>query len=232
MEIRKATLDDLTQVHNWLQQEKNVGHESFIDNFNLIQAGQENGNLIVLVDDIPIAFALGSNNLEILAVKFDRRGNDVGRTLAEHWFQQAREQDLMGFHGDCAPRNSLGFWKEMGCQQVECPYSIGVAPWVAMPFRKKREFPVGVRSVPVSFESLSPGGAPTTKWNFSTDAAVIELDDLMLAEDFVAYVPKAETRVIIGVDSSEIGNVKVRDIEDFGGNRNYPWIRVRNLALP
>jgi GNAT superfamily N-acetyltransferase len=231
VEIRKATFDDLEQVRRWLRQEKDDGHDSFIVNFDLIEAGQETGSLIVLVDEIPIAFALADDMLWILAVKRDRRRSGVGRRLADHWFQQARERDLIGFHGECSPRESIGFWKKMGCQQVESAHGGGDAPWVAMPFRKKRELPVGMRTVPVCFEISSPGGAPAPQWNFATQAAVIEPDDLMLAEDFVAYVPEADTRVVISVDNSEIGAVKVRDIEEFGGTRKCPWIRVRDLAL-
>lgn len=232
MEIRKATPDDREQIGRWLLQEKDDGHDSFIVNFNLIEEGQEDGSLTVLIEDGPIAFALGNDNLAILAVKRDRRKNGVGRTLAEHWFQQARDRDLMGFHGECAPRNSLGFWKKMGCHQVKSPYSGSDAPWVVMPFPKKHDFATAAQTVAVSFGLVATDGRRLRQWDHSTEAAVIEPDDLMLAEDFVAFVPETDTRVVVTVDGSNAGDVRVRDIGDFGGVRNYPWVRVRELALP
>ena len=138
----------------------------------------------------------------------------------------------MGFYGECAPSNSLGFWKRMGCQHVEAPYNNSDAPWVAMTFRHEHELQPGKPTVPVTFEIHSPNGDLVPQWNFSTTAAVIEPDDLMLAEDFVAYAPKTDSRVNIRVDGIEIGNPKVCDNGDFGGTRNCPWVRVRDLALP
>jgi GNAT superfamily N-acetyltransferase len=229
VEVRKATVNDLTLLRRWLQQESDDGHHSFIVNFNSIEAGQENGSLTVLVDDLPIAFALGADNLGILAVKRDRRQKGVGRMLVAHWIQQARDRDLMGFNGECAPRNSLGFWKKMGCQEVESPHGKVGAPWVAMPLGKKRELPPGVTCVPVSFEIFLADDSPAPNWNFSTEAAVIEPDDFMLAEDFVAYVPRPDARVVIRVDKSQVANLRVSDIEKYGGSRNFPWIRVRDL---
>jgi hypothetical protein len=122
--------------------------------------------------------------------------------------------------------------QKIGCKQVESPHTSGNAPWVAMPFQRRHELPAGVAARRVSFEVSSPHGHPSSQWNFSTDAAEIGPHDLMLAEDFVAYVPDGDTRVIISVDCSEIGSVKVRDIGDFGGSRCYPWSRVRDLVPP
>lgn len=84
--IRKATVHDVEKIRVWLQQEKDGEHDSFIVYFNLIEEGQANDLLTVLVDDIPIAFALEDDNLAILDVKLDRRHDDVGRILANPSF--------------------------------------------------------------------------------------------------------------------------------------------------
>jgi hypothetical protein len=230
--IRNATPDDLEQVLRWLQQEKDDGHESFICNFNLIEAGQKNNSLTVLVDDIPIAFALGDTNLAILAVKRDRRaengrGQRVGSTLALHWIQEARVRDLMGFHGECASRRSLEFWMNLGCMHVAPPHSNCDIPWVAMPFRANHELPDGVPTVPLTFEVHAPDGELMPEWSFSTTAAVISSDDYMLAKDFVAFVPETDARLTIRENGKQVANSKVRDVGEFGGERDVPWIRVR-----
>ena len=227
--IRKATVDDLEQVRQWLQQEKDAGHDSFIVNFEAIQQGQRDESLIVLLDnDHPIAFALGEENLSIFAVKRDTRGGGVGTALASHWFQTARNRDLIGFDGECSPRTSLRFWKKMGCTQIA---SRSPNPWVVMPFKKSHDLPEGPETISLTFELHDSYGNAIPGWDDIT-AAVIEDDDYMLAEDFIAYVPATDVRLTIWGDGVAICHVKVRDIEDIGGHRKCSWIRVRDLCPP
>jgi GNAT superfamily N-acetyltransferase len=228
-DIRKATTEDLEQVRQWLQQETDAGHDSFIVNFNFIQEGQRDDSLTVLLDqELPIAFALGKENLSIFAVKRDRRGDGVGTALASHWFQAARDRDLIGFDGECSPETSLRFWKKMGCTQIA---SRSPNPWVIMPFKKSRDLPEGLEVVSLTFELHDSDGNAIPEWDVIT-AAVIEVDDYMLAEDFVAYVPTTDVRLTIWGDDEWIWDGKVRDIEDIGGDRKCHWIRVRDLCPP
>lgn len=224
IEIRKATADDLEIIRTWLQQEKDEGHDSFIVNFSMIAEGQSKGWLTVLAEDIPIAFALGDANLSILAVKRDRRRSNVGRTLAERWFQDARERDLIGIDGECSPKTSLPFWRRMGCTQVR---SISKNPWVIMPFVQSHELPQDRAVDSLAFELRDPDGKAIPGWDV-VKAAVIADDDYMLARDFIAYVPETDARLTI-LGEELFRHVKVRDVEDIGGERDGAWIRVRNL---
>lgn len=224
-QIRKATINDLNRVRTWLQQESDDGYDSFIVNFSLIEAGQRNGELTVLLDQgFPVAFALGEDNLSILAVKRDRRNSGIGTELASHWFQKARERDLIGFDGECAPATSVQFWKKMGCTQVRRE---ALNPWVAMPFPHSRELPDNYPIVSLTFELHDLCGHPIPEWNFLTTAA-IKPDGYMLAHDFVAYVPDRETRLTIRGNELSISS-KCKYIKNIGGESHGLWIRVRNL---
>lgn len=224
-EIRKATADDLRIIRGWLQQEKDEGHDSFIVNFEMIEKGQRDGCLTVLVEDIPIALALGDTNLSIFAVKRDRRRSNVGRTLAERWFQDARDRDLIGFDGECSPKTSLPFWLRMGCTQVR---SISKNPWVIMPFVQSHELPKDRAVDSLEFELHDSDGKAIQGWDV-VKAAVMADDDYMLTRDFIAYVPETDARLTI-LGEELFRCTKVRDIEDIGGERDGAWIRVRNLA--
>lgn len=223
-DIRKATADDLEIIRTWLQQEKDEGHDSFIVNFDLIEEGQSEGSLTVLVEEIPIAFALGEANLSILAVKRDRRRSNVGRTLAEAWFQDARERGLIGFDGECAPKSSLPFWLRMGCTQVR---SRSGNPWVIMPLGQSHDLPEDREVDNLAFELRDSDGKAIPGWDV-VKAAVVDDDYYMLVRDFIAYVPDTDARLTI-LGEELFRYTKVRDIEDIGGERDGAWIRVRNL---
>lgn len=227
MEIRKATPDDLEQVRLWLQQEFDEFGESFIVNIILIEEGQKNGILFVLVDEIPIAFALGDNYLSILAVKRDCRADGVGTALAEYWFQNARELDVIGFEGECSPSTSLPFWKKMGCTQIA---SKNGNPYVIMPFRKSHELPEGTETVRLTFQLRAADSTAVPGWDYLT-AAVIEPGDYMLAQDFVAYVPDDEARLFVLSNGEYLCSENVCDVDKFGGERFASWIRVREIIL-
>ncbi len=62
------------------------------------------------------------------------------------------------------------------------------------------------------------------------NAAIIEADDYMLAQDFVAYVPETDARLTIWGNDLALCHVKVRDVETVGGERLTPWIRIRNFV--
>lgn len=225
-EIRKATADDMEQIHDWLQQEKDDGHDSFIVNFNMIEDGQRDGTLTVLLDHgLPCAFALGEKNLSIFAVKRDRRNRGIGTELASHWFQEARKRDLIGFDGECSPSTSVHFWKKMGCTQVK---SWNANPWVVLPFRKTHQLPREANTVRLKFELHDGDDKAIPDWE-EIDAAVIEDDDYMLAQDFVAYVPDLNSRLTVWAGGLAIRSTKVSRIAEIDGARYGSWIRVRNL---
>ena len=229
MEKRLATPEDLEHVRTWLQQEFDEFGESFIVNFILIEEGQRDDRLFVLVDEIPIAFALEhfDPSLRIIAVKPDRRSHDVGTELAEYWFQKLRDQNQFGFEGECFPTTSLPFWKKMGCTQIA---SRNGSPYVIMPFRKINELPEGVKTIHLSFQLYDAHMKAIPGWDYLT-VAVIEPGDYMLAQDFVAYAPDSESRLGVLRKGEPLCAAKVSEIDKIGGERSGSWIRVRNLMF-
>ena len=135
--IRKATLEDVQKVHAWLKQEHEAGIEGcFLSKFSLIEKGQTTGSLTVVVrdsDSLPVAFCLGENNLELLAVKADCRKQGLGRYLAEHFVKDAHSRNIIGLHGECSPRSSKPFWRAIGFHSVSDPSGSEKA-WVALPY--------------------------------------------------------------------------------------------------
>lgn len=225
--IRHATVDDLEKVRQWLQQEKDDGHDSFINNFNMIADGRRDGFLTVFVDDIPIAFALGEENLSIVAVKRDRRKEGVGRKLVAHWIRRARRKDRMGLVGECSPATSLWFWKKMGCQQVQ---SRDAKPFVILPFCKTHKLPAGARTVELTFELHAANKTAMPGWGILA-AAVPKPEQRMLGRDFVAYVPDGDARVAVREYGVTIAESRIRDVTSFGGERSGEWIRIRNVTV-
>lgn len=53
----------------------------------------------------------------------------------------------------------------------------------------------------------------------------------MLAEDFVAYVPRTDARLTIRNGEQVLRGPKVRDVDTFGGEQEVPWVRVRDIML-
>lgn len=224
-EIRKATADDLETIRGWLQQEKDDGYDSFICNISMIQDGQREGWLTVLVEEIPIAFALGDQSLSIFAVKRDRRGGKVGTKLAQHCFQDACERDVIGFKGECSPISSLPFWLRMGCTQIR---STNEKPRFIKPLALSRDLPEGAEVDALSFQLYDSNGKAIPGWGVVKTAIVAD-DDYMLSRDFIAYVPEEGVRLEIW-GKNRFSHAKLSEIEDIGGDRRGPWIRVRNLV--
>lgn len=130
MGIRKATDADLGEAGRWLKAEYEDAGEGFWCNWNIIEKGQNEGDLYVLVDestDLPIALLLnGSIGPDILSVRADCRGRGAGRGLAEFAIELFREQDACVIEIECAPRTSIPFWRRMGFTPYagNCAYMI------------------------------------------------------------------------------------------------------------
>ena len=141
--IANSTDDDLEEILAWLQAEDVAGETTFHPNRNMIAAGHEAGELIVLKVGGEIgAFALGAPGvIDIFETKPAFRRTGVGRMLAQHCIGRAAEADIAVIEGECAPPTSLPFWEHMGFQQIRARY--GHSPWVGLRVPKLLILPAG-----------------------------------------------------------------------------------------
>ncbi len=119
MSIRNSTDADLAEVGRWLKAEHERDGEGFWNNLNIIEGAHAKGRLFVLPDevtDLPIGFiANGEDGPDVLAVRTDRRGESVGRRLAQHMIQMFTDQDEVSvIELQCEPETSIPFWRKMG----------------------------------------------------------------------------------------------------------------------
>lgn len=229
--IRLATHDDLLQIRAWLEQEDSDGIAgSFFCNYNLIADGHRTGSLVALVRDsdaLPVAFCLGEDNMDILAVKADCRRQGLGRHLAKYFIDAARQRDLIGLLGECAPSTSMPFWKSMGFLSVPSPSGDNNPNWVACPLPHENDLPDGLHSsIAFALEDVESQMQPV----YQCDAAVADCW-YVLARDFVQYVPNPNQRLEIHCSGELVFSEKVKYVQKVGGERKLPWVRVRRLHL-
>jgi GNAT superfamily N-acetyltransferase len=229
--IRVATQGDLFRIRDWLEQEHNDGVEGcFFYNYNLIKEGLTSGSLTVLVresDELPIAFALGENNIDIFAVKYDCRKQGFGRYLAQHIIDRSRQRDVIGMYGECAPSTSKKFWQRMGFSSVEPPYGGDNPNWVAYPLPHERTLPEGPRlSVVVCVDDYHE----SMKGVFQSDAIKIN-DHYLLVMDFVQYIPQPDQNLEVSCDGKVIFRNKNKYVSEIGGERHAPWVRLRQIFV-
>jgi GNAT superfamily N-acetyltransferase len=227
--IRVAVPADLLKICVWIEQEHNDGIDgSFFNNYNLIESGQQSGSLLVLVrgdDSLPLAFCLGDNNIDILAVKADYRGRGLGRQLAQYFIDLARQRDVIGLHGECAPPTSMGFWKSMGYISVPSPSGGDNKNWVACPLPHGRDLPDGARdTIAIALEDTEYQMQPV----FQCDAVRVD-GRYVLARDYVQYVPQPDRQLEIRCNGDPVFSKKNKYVSEVGGERKWPWLRLREL---
>jgi len=230
--IRLATTADVDIIVDWLHDEYINGDGSgFWHNRNLIQDGQHRRHVTVLVDDNnkPVAFCLRNHDdLDILAVRPDRRGVGLGRELMMHVIQTARRARLLGLSGFCNPENSLPFWRAMGFEHVPHPHH---ALQIALPFRRRnrllRDGPLATARIDLFADEFDRNLRKSV-----ATPAVHSGDAWLLQNDFVEYVHDPDTLVRIAIDGTPIHSGKAKYITAIGGERECPWIRIRTISLP
>ena len=230
--IRAASQDDLARIQEWLteEHEENDG-ESFLCNFTLMETGQTNGSLFVLIrdsDSLPVAFSLGDGKVDIFTVHHRMRRQGFGRCLAQHAIDHALSRDLIGLNVECAPATSKPFWLSLGFTPVQSPYGGDNPNWVALPLPHENNLPnVPKRDVLISCSSNS------TDWSnpFRTQG-VIEDGLIQLARDFSYYNAHSYDAVLkIALDGTELYCDKAKYLRDDGLEFDSPWIRVRSVQI-
>lgn len=218
--IRKATLDDLQDVRQWLE----ATGSGFLGNWSLIERGQKEGQVTVMLsgDDV-IAFSLhSSTTIDIFEVREDRRFGGTGKVLARYILDEARRSGSWGMYGFCVPRQSLGFWKRVGFERV---YSHVDELYVAITFPGIHELPDDLARTQIDFVLYLPDGSP---YRTASKLAAIEVDgEYTLAEDYLEYAENPDIRLIITTEGRTLFDGKCKYAEKVGGDRMPPWIRVR-----
>ena len=227
--IRLASYEDLMKIRHWLEQEASDGVDgAFFCNFNLIEAGQKSGSLLALVriaDSLPVAFCLGDDNIDILAVKADCRRQGLGRHLAQYFIEAARQRDAMGLHGECAPSSSRPFWTSIGYVSVPHPRGGDSTNWVACSLPRSFDLADGPRhTISFAIEDAKYRMTPV----FQCDA-VHAKGRYVLARDFVQYVPQPNPQLEIRCNGIVVFSAKNKYVQELGGERKTPWIRVREI---
>lgn len=227
--IRLAAHDDLLRIRTWLEQEHNDGVDgSFFCNYDLIKEGQQSGALTALVRDsvaLPVPFCLGNNNIDILAVKADCRRQGLGRGFAQYFIDAARQRDVIGLHGECAPPTSKPFWKSMGYISVQSPWGDDNENWLACALPHENDLPDGPRhTIAIALKDTEYQMQPV----FQCDAVGVD-GCYVLARDFVQYVPHPDRQLEICCNGDPVFSEKNKYVSEVGGERNCPWVRVREL---
>lgn len=91
---------------------------NFYCNWDLIKTAYREKRLLVYVDGStgsPLAFLWeNSFDSQIIAVRYEYRGQCIGRKLVERCIELAKKQGLCLLKVECKPRVSKGFWLKMG----------------------------------------------------------------------------------------------------------------------
>ena len=231
--IRTATAADLKIITSWLKEEldRSGAKKGFYDNINLIEEGQATGELVVAADkrdNSPIAFYLGrGHSAAILEVRPDYRQKGIGRLLMEHIIKCAKNKGFFGISGFCSPKESLPFWLKMGFEQVHNPNQTHE---VAYPIRRRNKLPLNCKLYDITFklyendESIEPRKTQII-------SAAMSGQKYELEEDFVEYVYDYNALLIIEVAGRELYKDSIKYIDDIGGERVEPWLRVNKIQI-
>jgi GNAT superfamily N-acetyltransferase len=122
--FRVSTEEDLKRIHEWLEEEYRQGvRENFLCNWSIIESAQQEGQLIVLMDESlnhPVAYQLGGLlETGILQVREPYRKKGLGRRFVEYCVKCALAEDEMVLQVECKPWSSQPFWKSMGFTIIE-----------------------------------------------------------------------------------------------------------------
>lgn len=226
--IRAATLEDLDQIRAWLKkQDEDSVEDSFYCNIIMIERGLQNDTLMALVrdaDSLPIAFCLSDKSIDIFEVKADLRRQGFGSYFARQVISKARDRDLIGLTGECAPAESLPFWKNMGFFPLSAPTDAKIA----CPLPKKHKLPEGSRHAirialeDAQHEELQPSLQCEAVWDGNC---------YQLAKDYVLHEPSGDKRLTIHCDDEAVFANKSKYVTEVGGERDCPWVRVRSITL-
>lgn len=231
--IRPATKPDLRKIATWLHREMSKGIDgNFHCNLPEIEQGFKEGRLLAMVDQpskMPVAFCLGY--LAILAVKADYRRKGLGRILALHVLELARQAGEFGVVGECVSRDSLEFCLRIGFATVSENANSSGNYLVAYPFGGSSQLPPGAGESMLKIHLFRYCDSERPDFEFETPAA-IEEDVIILKRHLVHYGSWYDHQIRIELDGKQIWLKKVKYSSEIGVERDCQWIRARSLRIP
>jgi GNAT superfamily N-acetyltransferase len=111
-----GTPEDITCILAWLKHEYDEDGEGFWCNRNLISdALNRPGDIwVIRRNGEAIAFQLGRYSADILSVRKDHRKIGLGAAHVQASVERALSDDVNALSVQCQPKESLGFWEQMG----------------------------------------------------------------------------------------------------------------------
>lgn len=237
--IRRATNDDLRKVLAWLRGEERQGHPgNFYCNWTTIKAMHKNKAVLVCVDrksGDPVGFFAGSLATDaIIEVKYDFRGCGIGRALVERAVNLSEDRDEQLLLVECAPSESVPFWKRMGFTLWGEKRAYRVLPL-------KHELPPGAPQVDVKIrfypeeKKSHPDVQPLH--SYAPVAVRISVEEVQLAERvffFAELHPDARdvvAEVIVGSTKVYSDKAKYAEGEQIGFKRCTNGFKIDKISL-
>lgn len=127
--VSKAKKEDLHCILAWLKCEYDEdGGSGFWCNRGVIEKSfREDHDLwVIRQDGKAVAFQVGKYAAVILAVRKDHRKQGMAASLIEASVRRARADNVTALSVQCAPEESLEFWKHMGFKEYSDPRRPGL----------------------------------------------------------------------------------------------------------
>lgn len=238
-EVRDATAADLESILVWLKREYEKEGQSFWSNRGLIADAQRDGQLRVAIDTTtrePVAFLVNNqplwNEIYILAVEPTRRHAGLGTVLVRDFLETAKTNGSLGVWGECSPESSEPFWRKMGLAPIDSRFGRGIESrgiWRAMPFRGTNVLSPGSQRAELTIRLTSFEYSDPPIEEFSTTVAR-NGSNWFLEEHFTRCVPDPDIVARIALDGYLLFEDKVKRITPVGGERKYPFVRIRSVV--
>ena len=121
------TKQNISEIENWLTQERNDKNEGFFTNWEMIpKAFEENRISILKEDDKAIAFALfriydEMSVIDIAEIEPIHRGRGIARKFILDTLDILKSRGVIVVKLFCSPEKSEGFWMKCGFNRFEVP---------------------------------------------------------------------------------------------------------------
>jgi len=234
-EVRQATPEDLQRTLSWLKSDAPFDPEgSFLSNAENI--GRHPKDLTVAVEKStgePVGFCAANrehwNKMDIVSVRKVRRGEGIGQLLTNEYLLEAARSQSIGVWGECRPPSSKSFWLMMGFTPIPKDLCRGgdVADRVASTFAGRNELSSDIVA-PIRIELMRPhlGDSPIREF----ESVAYQVDGAWELHDwFACCCPDGDVVARISLDGSIVSKDKIKRLADVGGERNFPFARLRCL---
>jgi hypothetical protein len=147
--------------------------------------------------------------------------------LFRHCLEHVSQAGAAGLYIQCAPEDSVPFWKKCGFRILES--QSGSPIYAVLPIQREVALPKDQVTKLFRIELFQPDDEEVVAEEAMIAAAEVAEGDWLLARRFVAYVPTSDVYVRVSSDNCCLSHEKIKRSGGFGVEYRRPFVKIDRI---